>query len=225
MKSNQQQKSDENNSSNQKLTLLVKRYVDIIWYLGIATLIVWFFAIMVIGYSIPDNPDERHTDITFGLQFRVLPVGESLDADEQTNLSEIIQGTSNLKLNNTKSYLSWYVSNAIILISGLIGIWAWMFVRKIFHNLVNKEPFHERNQHYLYQLGLIIFISNLIIPILVYLGGLFIISDIGQFANHIKLFPAVEINVMSLFIGLALIILSKIFQEATTIHEEQSLTI
>ena len=51
------------------------------------------------------------------------------------------------------------------------------------------------------------------------------LSDIELNVPGIQLYPAFELGIAGIFVGLAIIVLSGVLREATNIHKDQSLTI
>jgi hypothetical protein len=232
---NQDNECTDDQPSNQppmnpnKMAGWVKRFIDIAWYASVVSLIVWPIAILVIGYSIPTNPDERHTDINFYLNFTVYPEASSAELmnkpDELSKVSEVIKGQGNIKINNTKSVSAWYLAGAITEITGLIGLLALWYLRKIFKSLEAGDSFNQNSPVYLEKVGYITITASVIWTVLQYFGGKMILNDIGQHAATIHLSPAFQPNIGAIFIGLATIVLAGIIKEATLIHEDQALTI
>ena len=62
-------------------------------------------------------------------------------------------------------------------------------------------------------------------PLLQYFGGRAILTEFALNVPGIQLSPAFDINGMGIFIGLAMIVLSGVLNEATNIHKDQQLTI
>ena len=54
-----------------KLTVLVKCFLDVIWFISLALAVIWPITVMVIGLGIPSDPEQRHTDIHVFLNFRI----------------------------------------------------------------------------------------------------------------------------------------------------------
>jgi hypothetical protein len=213
-----------------KLASWVKRILDIAWFVSIGSLIIWPIAILLIGYSIPKDAVDRHTDINFYLNFTVypddsLPVLAYDKTKNLSNVSELVKGQGYLKLNNTKSLSAWYYAGAITEITGLIGLFGLWYLRKIFALLAVGDSFNEQTPYYLKKVGYIAIASNIVWSILQYLGGVAIIHDVGEVASFIHLSPAIEPNLGGIFIGVAILVLAGILEEATQIHEEQALTI
>ena len=135
--------SDPSNSNKElattkpyKLILSVKRFIDFVWFLNVGALIIWPIAVLVIGLSIPENPEERHTDVNFYMNFKVYPKALSELVGSRENSPELIEGRGKIKVNNTKSQLAWYLSNGIDVIMGVIALFGIACMRKLFTNLL-----------------------------------------------------------------------------------------
>ncbi len=213
-----------------KLANWVKRILDIAWFVSIGSLIIWPIAVFIIGYSIPEDPNERHTDINFYLNFAVYPDKNFIElpsgkATDLSKVSELVKGKGQIKLNNTKAVSAWYIAGAITEITGLISLFGLWYLRKVFALLAIGDSFNEQTPLYLKKVGYIAIASNIAWSILQYLGGAAIINDVGQHASFIHLSPAIEPNLGGIFIGLAILVLAGILEEAAQIQEEQALTI
>ncbi|WP_412971722.1 DUF2975 domain-containing protein [Glaciecola sp. MF2-115] len=208
-----------------RLTQIVKKFMDFFWYLSILSLSAWSVAILVIGLNIPDAASERHTDITFPIAFKVHTSSEPISLSDEAAISEIMHGQGEVKLNNTQSHKAWYVSNFIIVVMGLVSLVGIWLGRKILTNLALKQPFHDENPGLIRNLGLVFIIWNILNPFAVYLGGMVIISDVGQLAADVELSPAFSINMLGLFTGVTILVIAQVIKEAARIQYEQSLTI
>lgn len=208
-----------------RLTAVVKRLVDFFWFFSIGVTLIWTVAVIIIGFNIPENPSDRHTDINFLFDFRVFSEPVVGTKDNLSNISEVIQGQSELKLNNTQSHSAWYIANTITIGMGVLSIIGLFYLRKIFQNLNDGEPFAHSNHHYIQKLGIVFIVWNIIFPLITYLGGLSILDDVGHHSDYIQLSPAIAINLNGLFAGVAIIVLAQIIKEAATINDDQSLTI
>ena len=54
-----------------KLTILVKRFLDLLRFLFLGVAVIWPITVMVIGLNIPADPEQRHTDVNVFLNFRI----------------------------------------------------------------------------------------------------------------------------------------------------------
>ncbi|WP_144394984.1 DUF2975 domain-containing protein [Pleionea sediminis] len=213
-----------NEQSYLRLTNIVTKFINFIWYFTICSLIFWCIFMVLNGLSIPEAPQDRHTDITFLLNFKVYPEPIT-SAENLGNMSELIKGEADIKLSNTQSYSAWFISNGIMMIMGVIGLFGLMYIRKLFINLNDKRPFADENANCIRKFGIVVVVWNIVYPILVYLGGMAILSDIGEHSEYIHLTPAVSTNLYGLFMGLSIIVLAQVIKEAAILQKEQSLTI
>lgn len=208
-----------------RLTHIVKKLMDIFWYLSIISIVAWSVAIFVIGLNIPDAASERHTDITFPLTLEVFSQAGTDLLGESEVANEVINGQGLLKLNNTQSHTAWYVSNLIIVGMGIVSLAGIWFGRKIVTNLASKQPFHEENPKLIHSLGLVFIFWNILNPIATYLGGMLIINDVGMLASNLEISPAFNINFLGIFTGVTILVIAQVIKEAARIQHEQSLTI
>jgi hypothetical protein len=97
-----------------KLAKLVKRFLDVIWFVLIFAAIAWPITVMVIGLGIPADPAKRTTDVNLFLGFKVSPeVSTNLTADPAKAGAEVLSGRGEVKINNTSALLAWYVAASI----------------------------------------------------------------------------------------------------------------
>jgi uncharacterized membrane protein len=218
--------STKTSSSNPpKLTVLIKRFLDLAWYVQIAGLIIWPIVILVIGLSIPDNIEERHTDVNFYLGFTVLSEAAQVSEFSQESGTELITGRGNIKLNNTKSALAWYMSEGCRILIALVYLLGLFYLRKLFINLSKNNVFSKENGQYIEKIAYIFIACNILQSILIYIIGLVVLNDVGLYSNTVELHPVFDINITGIVTGLAILVCAAVMKEAANIHEEQSLTI
>lgn len=221
------------NPSKWRLTNVVKQFLDILYALSLLGFFMMIIFTLIVGLNIPSEPSERHTDINFHFNFVVYP--ENIEGVKEYSIkaateyadapSEVIRGDGVIKLNNTKSHMAWYISNVITIVFIILGLFAIRILQKLFKNLDSEHQFHGDNPHYLKQFGYIVIAWSIIEPLFIYFGGMVILSDVGQHATNLDIYPAFYLNIEGIFIGLAILILAQIMKEATQMREEQELTI
>jgi len=211
-------------ASNMKMTNWVKRFIDALWYIALALLIIWPIATLVIGLNIPDDSQERHTDINFMLDFRVYP--EKIDhAVDNSKLPELIQGSAEIKLNNTSSKQAWYIQSCVTEIMGIISLFGLFYLKKLFKNFAEGRAFQFENSDLINKIGVVVVIWNLLYPIIVYAGGSIILQEVGQHGQFIQISPSLQLNPVGILFGFVLMVFSQVIKEAAVMQEEQSLTI
>ena len=92
-------------------------------------------------------------------------------------------------------------------------------------SLQSGMSFSTENSSRIKRIGIVTIVWNLITPLIQYYGWGAFIKEITFNTDGILLYPAFELNVLGLLIGLLLMILSKILNEAAQISKEQELTI
>ena len=209
-----------------KLTVLVKRFLDVMRFLFLGIAVVWPLAVLLVGLNMPSDPQMRHADVNVYLMFRV---NSELSADTGTAIEsgteKLLDGRGEVRLNNTQSRLSWYVSGAISEILLFIFLYGLMRMRKLFVSLTEGDTFTRENAERLRQIGYVFIGFHIVSPLLQYFGSRWMLSDIAFNVPGIELFPAFELNVGGLFAGFAIIVLSGVLREAVSIHQDQALTI
>lgn len=209
-----------------KLTILVKRFLDVLWFLFLSIAVIWPITVMVVGLSIPSDPEQRHTDVNFYFNFRVNSELSTELATAPENVAELLlSGHGDVLLNNTHGQLSWYLAGAISEILLFIFLYGLLAMRKLFISLAEGNTFTRENTERIKKIGYVFIGFNIISPVLQYFGGRIILHDIAFNAPGIELYPGFEFNLGGLFAGLAIIVLSGVLREAVSIHQEQALTI
>ena len=209
-----------------RLTRLVKRFLDLIWFILLSTAIIWPIAVIVIGLNIPSDPELRTTDVNVFLHFKVYPdVSSEPGTDSVSTVGPLISGRGEVKIDNTSGLLAWYLSGAITEIMGFIALFGLLQMRRLFASLIKAQPFAEGNSGYIQKIGYAFIGWHIIHPLLQYFGSRAILNDIVFNVQGIQLYPAFELNIVGVFAGLAIIVLASVLREAANIHQEQSLTI
>jgi len=217
---------DMSTTEHFKLAKLVKRFLDVIWYVLIFAAIAWPVSVMVIGLSIPADPGQRTTDVNIFLGFKVhSDISTQITTDPVSTAAALLSGRGEVKIDNTSALLAWYLAAAMSEIMALIGLFGLAQMRKVFASLIERGAFASGNAGHIRKIGYVFIVWHTIHPILQYFGGRAVLNDVALNVQGIQLYPAFEFNIAGIFAGLAIIVLSGILREAASIHQEQSLTI
>jgi hypothetical protein len=136
----------------------------------------------------------------------------------------IISGKATLNI-DTSSLNALYLFTAITEIGGIVGLYILIQLRGLFATLVDGVSFTPENSGLIKKIGFAVIIWTFINPLLQYFGGRAILTEYSLNIPGIQLSPAFDLNGLGIFIGLALIVLSGILNEAAKMHEVQQLTI
>ena len=209
-----------------KLTVLVKRFLDLLRFLFVGVAVIWPLMVLIVGLGISSDPEQRHTDVSAFLSFRINPevISERVNPAAGEN-DVIMSGRGVLKLNNTQSRLGWYLTGAITEILLFVFLYGLLIMRKLFASLVKGTTFSQQNVARIRKIGYLLIAWQIISPVLQYLGSRILLEDVAFNVPGIQLFPAFEFNIGGVFVGLAIIVLSGVMSEAADIHKDQSLTI
>lgn len=209
-----------------KLTIVVKRFLGVLWFLFLGVAVIWPITVIVVGLSIPSDPEQRHTDVNFYFNFRVNSELSTELATAPENAAELLlSGHGDVLLNNTHGQLSWYLAGAISEVLLFIFLYGLLAMRKLFISLAEGNTFTQENTERIRKIGYVFIGFHIINPVLQYFGGRIILHDIAFNPPGIELYPGFEFNLGGLFAGLAIIVLSGVLREAVSIHQEQALTI
>jgi hypothetical protein len=208
-----------------RLTKIVKRFLDVIWGLNLAVAVIWPIAVLIIGLNIPSDPAERHTDVSAFLRFQVNAIEPSQQLAPAEEGVLLLKGSGEVLLNNTDSYKGWFISGAITQIMIFIFLFGLRITRRLFASLLDGDTFTAENADRMKMIGYTFVGWNVIAPIMQYLGSRSLLGDIVFTAPGIHLFPGFQINIGGLFAGLAIVVLSGVLREAVDMRYEQELTI
>jgi len=213
-------------TQHKKLTLLVKRFLDFFRYLFLALAVVWAGTVLIVGLNIPSEPEQRHSDINAYLSFKIISdVSTKQLATIEDGGDLLMNGTGELRLNNTRSRISWYLSGAITEILLLVFLYGLLTTRTLFGSLLEGDTFTQENVDRMKKIGYVFIGWHMLLPVLQYFGSRVMLEDIALNIPGIQLYPAFQFNIGGIFAGLAIIVLAGVLKEATGIHQEQSLTI
>ncbi len=213
-------------SKQNRLTLLVKRFIDITWFLFLFFAVVWPLVVLVVGLNISPVADQRHTDVEVFSSFRItsdFPARQAVP--DMHKGGPLVSGKGELRLNDTSSRLSWYLSGAISEIMLFIAIFGLLAMRKLFSSLVDGNAFTSENARHIRTIGYAVIAWHIVSPLLQYFGSRIMLDDIAFSVPGIELYPGFELNIGGVFAGLAIIVLAGVMREAANIYAEQSLTI
>jgi len=204
------------------LTLFVKRTLDffLILFLLISLAIPVIAVVMAMSQS--DVP-------TWGIDIGIFS-GFKLNLAEMSGIEAIgvrhqeFSGKGLVSIDTSNLY-AWYLFVVISQISALVALYVTNQLRNMVISLLSNMPFNKENPQRIRKIGLVIIIWNVINPLVQYFGWGSVINDITFNNTGIQLYPAFEVNVIAVLIGLMMILLSGLLNEAKLLKEEQELTI
>jgi hypothetical protein len=213
-------------SRQNKLTVWVKRFIDITWVLFLFFALAWPLVVLVVGLNIAPSVEQRHTDVEVFSNFRITSDLPSAQAAPDTGKGALLMsGQGKLRLNDTNSRLGWYLSGGISEVLLLVFLYGLRAMRNLFASLAEGDAFNRQNVQYIRVIGYVVIAWNVIAPLLNYFGGRIMLEDISLNVPGVQLSPGFEFNIGGIIAGLAIIVIAGVMREAAALHEEQSLTI
>ncbi len=211
------------NSSHNRLTRFVKRFLDIALAVILIGAILWPITALGVGLNLFFDTELRNVDVFLGfkIESEILPEGATGSASAKDTL---MHGHSQVQI-STPSQFAWYLSAAISEFLAIILLYGLLQLRAMFASLTSGVSFAEENPARINKIGLTLICWYVVTPFLQYFGGRAVLSDIELSVQGIQLYPAFELGIAGIFVGLAIIVLAGVLREATNIHKDQSLTI
>ncbi|MDC8831506.1 DUF2975 domain-containing protein [Alteromonas gilva] len=203
-----------------KYTLGLKICFDLLYYFSVFSMIVGVGVFLVVGWNIPAEISERHTDVNYLFNAKMLPSGVT-----DPSVSEVMLVHGMVKLNNTTGYAAWFIAYIDVFINGIFTLLGLYNLRKLFANLSLHRAFEASSVMYIKRLGIIVLSYSLLTPVMTYLCGMAILADIGTFHEQLQLYPYFSFPLEGVLVGAALIVLASLVKDASMMKQEQELTI
>jgi hypothetical protein len=206
-------------------TQVVKRILDFFRVLALAALILWplFVVVMTLGQS--SHPETWGVDIGVFSRFIIDLSAFAGGVTESAGVRDpLISGKAVLNI-DTSSLQALYLFTAVTELGGIVGLYVLLQLRALFASLVSGMSFAPENSGRIKKIGLAVIAWTLINPLLQYFGGKAMLAEYSLNVPGIQLSPAFELNGLGIFIGLAMIVLSSVLNEAASVHKFQQLTI
>ncbi len=216
-------KLNAGDSRPNRMTRIVKRFLDFALAAIFIGAILWPITAVGVGLNLFFDAEARNVDVFLGFKIdsKILPEGATESADSKDTL---IHGHSQVQI-HTPSQFAWYLSAAISEFLAIILLYGLVQLRALFASLTHGVSFAEENPERIKKIGLVLICWYVITPFLQYFGGRAVLGDIELNVSGILLYPAFELGIAGIFVGLAIIVLSGVLREATNIHKDHSLTI
>ena len=201
---------------------IVKRVLDFFLMFFYIIVVLWLPVIVVMAIS------QQQTD-TWGLDVAAF-AGYSFDFSQLQSVDVTglrnpeISGKSIINI-DTSSLYAWYLFAATQFISAMAALFVVIQLRAMVMSLQNGLSFSIENSIRIKRIGIVTIVWNIITPLVQYFGWGAFIDDIIFNTEGIQFYPAFELNILGLLMGLLLMILSGLLNEAAEISREQELTI
>lgn len=207
------------------LTRIVKRILDVFRVLAIAGLILWPMFVLAATIGQSSHPESWGVDIGVFSRLIIDLNAYAGGVLESAGVRDpVISATAVLSI-DTSSLRALYLFTALTEIGGIVGLYVLIQLRALFASLESGISFTPENSGRIKNTGIVVIIWTAINPLLQYFGGRAILAEYSLNVPGIQLSPAFSINGMGILIGLAMIVLAGVLNEAASMHKAQQLTI
>ena len=207
------------------LTRIVKRILDVFRIVAFISLILWPLFVVAVTIGHYSHPDTWGVDIGVFSRFIIDLNAIAGDLTDSAGVRDpLITGQAMLSI-DTSSLHALYLFTAVTEVGGIVGLYVLIQLRALFGSLVSGVSFTPENSVRIKKIGFVVIAWTVVSPLLQYFGGRAILAEYSLNVPGIQLSPAFELNGLGILIGLAMIVLSGILNEATSMHKFQQLTI
>ena len=206
-----------------KLAKVVKIYLDIGWWVFATFSLVLVPVIGLLLFAELEVSEE--TASAPPMLVRIAPDEASLIPAEPGAVetwSTLVDGQGYLRFRTT-SLMAWrlFVAWSELIFIGIAYV-HWE-LRRVFRNVVQGKPFAEDNARRLRRVGFVLVGWPVVAPILEYFQTMLMLREL--WVRGLILSPPIDINLELFFAGLAVVVLSEIFRQASDLQRDQSLTV
>ncbi|TNE58463.1 MAG: DUF2975 domain-containing protein [Alphaproteobacteria bacterium] len=201
-------------SGQRKLTKIASTILGIAWVLGIIAAVTFPIMVVVMTSGMLDQAD----DVTVGFF-----AGFKFFAEAATD-TPLLHGHSQIELAmEDTGGAAWVL--LIAEIGALIFLYGLWHLRKVFAMLRAGNPFSFEMVRHIKMVGIVILVWQVARPLFEYVTGSILLANADLGIAGLEVYPAFELSVGGIFVGLAVIVLSGVLAEAADLHEDQSLTV
>jgi hypothetical protein len=214
--------ADDSSGGRYRLARGVRILLSILHGFAFLAVIAWLPLFLVVTISQYGNP-EWGLDVSVYSGFRIdlaaLPSVEAIGLRQPD-----ISGRTMVDIDSSNR-LALFLFAGSNLIFSIIVLYVVLQLRNIFVTLSTGEAFSTENVSRLTRVGYTVIAGYIAAPFMQYFGWGAVVNDISFSNEGIRLYPAYELNVPGMLIGLGVIVLAGVIKEAVALQDEQRLTV
>lgn len=205
-----------------KLARAVKIYVSLGWWFCAIGLVVVPVVLLLIlgGLSRPDSqaPDMPVLARVYIDESALAPTAQGGSVEPST----LVVGQGEMRI-RTRSQSAWTLLFLLIEIVLVVLLYVYGQLRALIRSVLDRQPFRPENASRIRRLGLVVIGWGAITPFLKLVVGAAMIDEVAVHGLILK--PPLDFQFETVFFGLAILVLSEIFRQASELQDDQSLTI
>ncbi len=136
--------------------------------------------------------------------------------------STLVRGQGELRV-RTRSKSAWTLLFLMIEITLAVLLYVYGQLRALIRSVVDQQPFLPDNAARVRRVGIVVIAWSFIAPALKLLVGVAMVDEVA--VRGLILEPPVDFRIETLFFGLAILVLAEVFQRASDLQADQSLTV
>ncbi|NLD38098.1 MAG: DUF2975 domain-containing protein [Desulfatiglans sp.] len=214
----------DNKRTTYRLANTVRRILDFfhdIYLMWIIILIPLFFATTMAHLL---DPSFFGLDIFFDSRFK-LDLSALPSMDISGLKEQMINGAAAINI-IPQNLFTWQLWLLALLGNSIIWCYVLLQLRNIFVFISNGDAFNSLNVKGFKKIAIAVITWNVVYPPLKYFGLDIVLKSVSiNSSPAIKFTPPINFDLVAIFIGIALLVLAGVINEAVKIHEEQRLTI
>ncbi len=214
---------DDGSASSYRLARTIRRILGffhyLVFYIVMIAPVIFLMTMVTAYYPNAEWGNYIYLYSGFKLDLSLLPTLETSGL-----LGQEISGNALMKI-KTSSLFSWQLFLIMIYLRGLYVLFIVLQLRHIFLSLSIGEAFTSANASRLKKIAVVILAWHVATPILGYFSWGAMLERISFNTQALKLDPVIFPDLIGIFIGVTLLVLSGVINEAVKMHDEQRLTI
>ncbi|MBN1903621.1 MAG: DUF2975 domain-containing protein [Deltaproteobacteria bacterium] len=216
--------SANNKRTTYRLANTVRRILDLfhdLYLMWIIILIPLFFATTIAHLL---DPSFFGLDIFIDSRF-ILDLSALHSMDISGLKEQMINGAATINI-IPQNLFTWQLWLLAFLGNAIIWCYVLLQLRNIFVFICNGDAFHSLNVNGLKKIAIAVITWNVVYPPLKYFGLDIVLKSVSINSSPVIEFtPPINFDLVAIFIGIALLVLAGVVNEAVKMHEEQRLTI
>ena len=207
---------------NTPITSIASRILNYIFFIQIIALFIIPVIVMVMTFTNSES-GTWGIDISIFSGFKIdLSKIEGIESFGVRNPEFSGQTMINIDTSNLNA---WYINMAIQELYLLVSLYVIYQLRFLIISVRKGLALSNENSQRIKKIGIVIMVVGFLVPIIEYFIWGSIVNGITFNTEGFKLYPAFQVKLRYELIGIMLVILAKVLQEAAEIKKEQELTI
>ncbi|NLD38097.1 MAG: DUF2975 domain-containing protein [Desulfatiglans sp.] len=210
-----------------RLANVLRIIISVVLVSSVFTAIIWPFAFYVYPAIrhlfdpsfLTDKIMSFDINTFFRLDLKMQSALKITGLEDQTLRGKVSMGIIPQKI------IFWHIYQLLDWLKNLILCYILLEFHNIFTSICNGDAFTGVITGSLKKMGIIIIIWNSLSPFVQYYGYGAVLKNITVSTEALKITPYFYVGIEYLFLGVALLVLAGIINEAVKMHEEQRLTI